>query len=163
GGRHDGHRPVDVLRARGGPRVALGQPGASQPSRTESSPCRLARVRRARPAHHLRGATGGPPAARAPSSSAPRPLFPPPPPPARAPPGAPRGELTTPALSTGRRAPPPPPLNPNALQLTSSDGKTTPWGGGPTVFSRARPLGYDGGGVGGPLPYPRVLGGSLGV
>ena len=78
-------------------------------------------------------------------------------------PPAAASELTIPALISGRAVTAVTPLNPNDLQLTFSDGKTAPWSGEPNVFSRARTLGYDTALVGWHLPYPRVLGGALGV
>jgi hypothetical protein len=72
-------------------------------------------------------------------------------------------DLTIPALITGRPVVAVAPLNPKDLELTFSDEKTAPWSGQPNVFSRARTLGYDTALVGWHLPYPRVLGSSLGV
>ncbi len=72
-------------------------------------------------------------------------------------------EVTMPALITGRPVVAVTPLNPKDLELTFSDGKTAPWSAQPNVFSRARALGYDTALVGWHLPYPRVLGSSLGL
>jgi len=43
------------------------------------------------------------------------------------------------------------------------DGETALWSAKPNVFSCARTLGYDTALIGRHLPYPRVLGGSLGL
>jgi hypothetical protein len=67
-----------------------------------------------------------------------------------------------PALITGRPVVAAAPINPNDLELTFRDGKTARWSTHPNVFSRAR-MGYDTAVIGWHLPYPRVLGGSLGV
>jgi hypothetical protein len=72
-------------------------------------------------------------------------------------------EVTMPALITGRPVVAVTPLNPRDLELTFSDGKTAQWSAQPNVFSRARALGYDTALVGWHLPYPRVLGSSLGL
>jgi|RhiMethySRZTD1v2_1073278.scaffolds.fasta_scaffold70578_2 hypothetical protein len=72
-------------------------------------------------------------------------------------------EVTIPALITGRQVVAVTPLNPKDLELTFSDGKTAQWSAQPNVFSRARALGYDTALVGWHLPYPRVLGSSLGL
>jgi arylsulfatase A-like enzyme len=72
-------------------------------------------------------------------------------------------EVTIPSLITGRPVVAVAPLNPGDLELTFGDGKTAQWSSQPTVFSRARALGYDTALVGWHLPYPRVLGSSLGV
>jgi hypothetical protein len=72
-------------------------------------------------------------------------------------------EVTIPALITGRPVVAVTPLNPKDLELTFSDGKTAQWSAQPNVFSRARALGYDTALVGWHLPYPRVLGSSLGL
>src|SRR5262245_12719293 len=57
GDRHHGPCLVDVPRAGGGTDVALGRPRAAQADAAESPARRLARVRRARPAHRVRGTT----------------------------------------------------------------------------------------------------------
>ena len=72
-------------------------------------------------------------------------------------------EVTIPALITGRPVVAVAPLNPRDLELTFGDGETAQWSAQPNVFSRARALGYDTALVGWHLPYPRVLGNSLGV
>ena len=72
-------------------------------------------------------------------------------------------ELSMPALITGRPVVSVTPLNPYDLELTFSDGKTARWSVQPNVFSRARVFGYDGAVIGWHLPYPRVLGGALGL
>jgi hypothetical protein len=72
-------------------------------------------------------------------------------------------EVSMPALITGRPVVAVAPTNPNDLELTFADGKTARWSVHPNVFSRARVLGYDTAVIGWHLPYPRVLGGSLGV
>jgi hypothetical protein len=72
-------------------------------------------------------------------------------------------EVTIPALITGRLVAAVTPMNPADLELTFSDGKTGRWSAQPNVFSRARTLGYDTALIGWHLPYPRVLGKSLGV
>ena len=72
-------------------------------------------------------------------------------------------EVSMPALITGRPVVAVAPLNPNDLELTFTDGKTARWSAHPNVFSRARALGYDTALIGWHLPYPRVLGGSLGA
>jgi hypothetical protein len=80
---------------------------------------------------------------------------------ARPPAGA--TELSMPALITGRPVVAVTPLTPYDLELTFTDGKTTRWSAHPNVFARARVFGYDTAVVGWHLPYPRVLGGSLGA
>jgi hypothetical protein len=80
---------------------------------------------------------------------------------ARPPAGAP--EISMPALITGRPVVSVTPLNPNDLELAFREGPAAPWSGHPNVFSRARALGYDTMVIGWQLPYPRVLGASLGV
>jgi hypothetical protein len=80
---------------------------------------------------------------------------------ARPPAGAP--EISMPALITGRPVVAVTPTNPNDLELTFSDGRAARWSAHPNVFSRARALGYDTAMIGWHLPYPRVLGASLGV
>lgn len=80
---------------------------------------------------------------------------------ARPPAGTP--EVSMPALITGRPVVAVAPANPNDLELTFSDGKTARWSAHPNVFARARAMGYDTAVIGWHLPYPRVLGGSLGV
>ncbi|PYN85992.1 MAG: hypothetical protein DMD87_20800 [Candidatus Rokuibacteriota bacterium] len=72
-------------------------------------------------------------------------------------------EVTIPALITGRPVVAVAPMNKGDLELTFRDGKTAPWSAQPNVFSRARTLGYDTALIGWHLPYPRVLGGSLGL
>jgi hypothetical protein len=72
-------------------------------------------------------------------------------------------EVSMPALITGRPVVAVVPISPNDLELTFADGKTARWSAHPNVFSRARMLGYDTAVIGWHLPYPRVLGGSLGV
>jgi hypothetical protein len=72
-------------------------------------------------------------------------------------------EVSMPALITGRPVIAVAPSSPNELELTFRDGKPARWSGHPTVFSRVRALGYDTALIGWHLPYPRVLGGSLGV
>ena len=80
---------------------------------------------------------------------------------ARPPAGTP--EISMPALLTGRPVVAVAPVSPHDLELTFSDGKTARWSAYPTVFSRVRALGYDTAVIGWHLPYPRVLGRSLGV
>ncbi|MGH7390176.1 MAG: sulfatase-like hydrolase/transferase [Candidatus Rokuibacteriota bacterium] len=72
-------------------------------------------------------------------------------------------EISMPALITGRPVVAVAPTSPNDLELTFADGKAARWSAHPNVFSRARVLGYDTALIGWRLPYPRVLGGSLGV
>jgi sulfatase-like protein len=72
-------------------------------------------------------------------------------------------EVSMPALVTGRPVVAVAPTSPNDLELTFADGKAARWSAQPNVFSRARTLGYDTALVGWHLPYPRVLGGSLGA
>jgi Sulfatase len=72
-------------------------------------------------------------------------------------------EVSMPALITGRPVVAVAPTSPNELELTFADGKAAGWSAQPNVFSRARTLGYDAALVGWHLPYPRVLGGSLGA
>jgi hypothetical protein len=72
-------------------------------------------------------------------------------------------EVSMPALITGRPVVAVAPANPNDLELTFADGKVAHWSAHPNVFSRARVLGYDTALIGWRLPYPRVLGGSLGL
>jgi Sulfatase len=80
---------------------------------------------------------------------------------AHPPAGAP--EVSMPALTTGRPVVAVSPMSPNDLELTFKDGATARWSAYPNVFSRARALGYDTAAIGWHLPYPRVLGRSLGV
>jgi hypothetical protein len=72
-------------------------------------------------------------------------------------------EVSMPALITGRPVVAVRPASPNDLELTFTDGKAVRWSAHPNVFSRARALGYDTALIGWQLPYPRILGGSLGV
>ena len=72
-------------------------------------------------------------------------------------------DLSMPALITGRPVVAVTPANPYELELTFADGKTGRWSAVPNVFSRARVLGYDTALVGWHLPYPRILGSSLGA
>jgi hypothetical protein len=72
-------------------------------------------------------------------------------------------EVTIPALITGRPIIAVAPMNPRDLELTFKDGKTAQWSAQPNLFSRARTLGYDTALIGWHLPYPRVLGNSLGL
>jgi len=72
-------------------------------------------------------------------------------------------EVTIPALITGRPVIAVAPMNSRDLELTFKDGKTALWSAEPNVFSRARALGYDTALIGWHLPYPRVLGSSLGL
>jgi hypothetical protein len=78
-------------------------------------------------------------------------------------PPAERTDVAMAALITGRPVVAAVPVSPNDLELTFADGKTMSWSAHPNVFSRARMLGYDTALIGWHLPYPRVLGGSLGV
>jgi hypothetical protein len=71
-------------------------------------------------------------------------------------------DVAMPALITGRPVVAVAPVSPNDLELTFADGKTGLWSAQPNVFSRARVFGYDTAVVGWQLPYPRVLGSSLG-
>jgi hypothetical protein len=80
---------------------------------------------------------------------------------ARPPAGA--TEVAMPALVTGRPVVAVAPVSPNDLELTFADGKAARWSALPNVFSRARVLGYDTAVIGWSLPYPRVLGASLGA
>lgn len=72
-------------------------------------------------------------------------------------------ELSIPALTTGRPVIAASPLGPHDLELTFRSGETARWSTFPNVFSRARVLGYDTAVIGWHLPYPRVLGRSLGL
>jgi hypothetical protein len=72
-------------------------------------------------------------------------------------------EVSMAALITGRPVVAVLPVTPNDAELTMADGKTVFWSAHPSVFSRARVFGYDGAVVGWQLPYPRVLGASLGA
>lgn len=72
-------------------------------------------------------------------------------------------EVSMPALITGRPVVAAVPVSANDLQLTFADGKTARWSAHPNVFSRARVLGYDTALIGWHLPYPRILGRSLGL
>jgi hypothetical protein len=72
-------------------------------------------------------------------------------------------EISMPALITGRPVVAVAPTSPNDLELTFADGKTARWSASPNVFSRARVVGYDTALIGWHLPYPRILGSSLGV
>jgi hypothetical protein len=80
---------------------------------------------------------------------------------ARPPAGTP--ELSMPALITGRAVVAVTPSSPNDLELTFQNGETGRWSAQANVFSRARVMGYDTAVVGWHLPYPRVLGRSLGA
>ena len=80
---------------------------------------------------------------------------------ARPPAGTP--EVSMPALITGRPVVAVSPVSPNDLELTFRDGERARWSAYPNVFARARTLGYDTAVIGWHLPYPRVLGRSLGV
>ena len=80
---------------------------------------------------------------------------------ARPPAGTP--EVSMPALVTGRPVVAVSPLGPHDLELTFRGGETARWSTYPNVFSRARVLGYDTAVIGWHLPYPRVLGRSLGM
>jgi hypothetical protein len=77
-------------------------------------------------------------------------------------PPAGRAEISMPALITGRPVVAVSPVNPHDLELTFKSGETARWSAQPNVFSRARALGYDTAAIGWHLPYPRVLGRSLG-
>src|SRR2546427_47354 len=79
---------------------------------------------------------------------------------ARPPAGTP--EVSMPALITGRPVVAVSPVSPNDLELTFRDGERARWSAYPNVFARARTLGYDTAVIGWHLPYPRVLGRSLG-
>lgn len=68
-----------------------------------------------------------------------------------------------PALITGRPVVAVAPASPNDLELTFRDGKTARWSTYPNVFSQARAMGYETAVIGWLLPYPRVLGASLGA
>jgi hypothetical protein len=72
-------------------------------------------------------------------------------------------EVTIPALIIGRPVVAVAPTSPKDLELTFKDGKTAQWSAQPNVFASARTLGYDTALIGWRLPYPRVLGGSLGL
>jgi hypothetical protein len=72
-------------------------------------------------------------------------------------------EVSMPALITGRPVVAVAPTSPNDLELTVARDKTARWSAAPNVFSRARTLGYDTALIGWRLPYPRVLGESLGM
>lgn len=72
-------------------------------------------------------------------------------------------EVSMPALITGRPVVAVAPLSPNDLELRFADGKTARWSAHANVFTRVRTLGYDTALIGWHLPYPRVLGGSLGI
>ena len=72
-------------------------------------------------------------------------------------------DATIPALITGRPVVAATPLNPRDLELTFKNGKPAQWSALPSVFTGARTLGYDTALIGWRLPYPRVLGGSLGL
>jgi len=72
-------------------------------------------------------------------------------------------EVTIPALIIGRPVVAVMPMNPKDLELTFKDGKKAQWSAQPNVFTSARTLGYDTALIGWHLPYPRVLGGGLGL
>jgi hypothetical protein len=72
-------------------------------------------------------------------------------------------EVSMPALITGRPVVAVRPVSPNDFELTFSDGKAARWSAHPNVFARARAMGYDTAVIGWHLPYPRVLGSSLGL
>ena len=78
-------------------------------------------------------------------------------------PPAGRPEVSMPALITGRPVVAVAPASPNDLELTFRDGKTARWSTYPNVFSQARAMGYETAVIGWLLPYPRVLGASLGA
>jgi hypothetical protein len=71
-------------------------------------------------------------------------------------------DVSMPALITGRAVVAVAPTSPNDLELTFADGQAARWSAHPNVFSRSRALGYDTALIGWQLPYPRVLGASLG-
>lgn len=77
------------------------------------------------------------------------------------PPGGTTG-ISMPALVTGRPVVGAEPVSANDVALTFADGTVARWRAQPTVFSRARLRGYDTAVVGWHLPYPRLLGASLG-
>jgi hypothetical protein len=72
-------------------------------------------------------------------------------------------EVSMPALIIGRPVVAVTPVSPHDLELTFSDGKAARWSAHPNVFARARAMGYDTAVIGWHLPYPRVLGSSLGL
>jgi hypothetical protein len=72
-------------------------------------------------------------------------------------------DIAMPALVTGRPVVAVAPASPNELELVLADGQAARWNAQPNVFSRARALGYDTALIGWHLPYPRVLGPSLGT
>jgi len=72
-------------------------------------------------------------------------------------------EISMPALITGRPVVAVAATSPNDLVLTFAHGKAARWSVSPNVFSRVRVLGYDAAAIGWHLPYPRVLGASLGA
>jgi hypothetical protein len=78
-------------------------------------------------------------------------------------PAASTTDVTIPALIIGRPVVAVAPTSPRDLELTFEDGKTAPWSAQPNVFTSARTLGYDTALIGWRLPYPRVLGSSLGL
>jgi len=80
---------------------------------------------------------------------------------ARPPAGA--TEVAIPALITGRPVVRVAPLNLRDLELTFQDGKPAQWSAQSNVFTSVRTLGYDTALIGWRLPYPRVLGGALGL
>jgi hypothetical protein len=71
-------------------------------------------------------------------------------------------DVSMPALITGRPVVAVAPTSRNDLELTFADRQAAGWSAQPNVFSRARALGYDTALIGWQLPYPRVLGASLG-
>jgi hypothetical protein len=72
-------------------------------------------------------------------------------------------EVAIPALIIGRPVIAVAAMNPKDLELTFKDGKKAQWSAQPNVFTSARTLGYDTALIGWQLPYPRVLGGGLGL
>jgi len=72
-------------------------------------------------------------------------------------------DISMPALILGRPVVAVAPSNPNDLELTFKEGPAALWSAQPNVFSSARAIGYDTAVIGWGLPYPRVLGTSLGA
>lgn len=72
-------------------------------------------------------------------------------------------EVVIPALIIGRPVIGVASTNPRDLELRFPDGKTAQWSAQPNVFTSVRTLGYDTALIGWLLPYPRVLGGALGL
>ena len=70
-------------------------------------------------------------------------------------------EASVPGLVTGRRVVSVVPASADDLELRFADDKPARWSAQPSVFSRARALGYNTALIGWHLPYARIFAGSL--